>query len=58
MEFSKILNFFTVSAIVILLLTTFVATGITIVSRAEGNLGVSSMTQSLKSCTQNQCCNC
>lgn len=54
MEFSKILSFFTVSAIVILLLTTFVAAGITIVSRAESNLGVSSMTQSLKSCTQNQ----
>lgn len=53
MEFNKIFNFFTVTAIVILLVTTFVATGITIVTRAKSNLGVSVVTQSLKSCTQN-----
>ena len=53
MEFNRIFNFFTVSAIVILLVTTFVATGITIVTRAKSNLGVSVVTESLKSCTQN-----
>ncbi len=39
MEFNRLFNVFTVSAIVILLVTALVSAGFTISSRAESNLG-------------------
>ncbi len=40
MEFNRLLNAFTVSAIIILLVTALVSAGFTVSSRAESNLGV------------------
>lgn len=39
MEFNRMFNIFTVSAIVILLVTALVTAGFTVATRAEGNLG-------------------
>ncbi|MBQ8182909.1 MAG: hypothetical protein IJ025_03290 [Clostridia bacterium] len=39
MEFNRYFNFFTVSAIVILLVTALAAASFAVVSRAESNLG-------------------
>lgn len=39
MKFNRLLNAFTVSAIIILLVTALVSAGFTVSSRAESNLG-------------------
>ena len=48
MEFNRIFNIFTVSAIIIMLLTTIVAACFTISSRANSNLGVAIVTENEK----------
>ncbi len=40
MEFNRLFNIFTVSAIVVLLVTAFVTASFTVLTRAESNLGV------------------
>lgn len=58
MEFNKLFDFFTVTAIIILLVITFLASGITVVNKAKSNLGEFSNTQPSKSCTQIYIVNC
>lgn len=48
MEFNRIFSIFTVSAIVILLLTTLVSACFAISSRANSNLGVAIITENEK----------
>lgn len=45
MEFNRLLNAFTVSAIIILLVTALVGAAFTVSSRAESNLGTVSNTE-------------
>ncbi len=40
MEFNRLFNVFTVSAIIILLITALATAGFTVSSRAESNLGI------------------
>ena len=40
MEFNRLFNIFTVSAIIVLLVTAFVTASFTVLTRAESNLGV------------------
>lgn len=48
MEFNRIFNIFTVSAIIIMLLTTVVSVCFTISNRANSNLGVAVVTENEK----------
>ena len=45
MEFNRLFNVFTVSSIIILLMTALVTASFTVSSRAESNLGVFSNTE-------------
>ncbi len=58
MEFSKILNVFTISAIVVLLLVAFICACVTVVERANNNLEYAEIIESKKSCTQINARNC
>ena len=48
MEFNKMFNVFTVSAIVIMLLTTLISACFAVSMRADSNLGVSVVTENEK----------
>ncbi len=52
MEFEKIFNFFTVSAVVILVVTTLICVSFVIIDKADSNLGATIGSISLENCTQ------
>lgn len=56
MEFNKIFNTFTITAVIIMLLTTLVSVGFAISERAKTNLGVYNSCESLEYLTINHPC--
>ena len=52
MEFEKLFNFYTISAVVILVVTTLICVSFVIVDKADSNLGATVDSIALEICTQ------
>lgn len=52
MEFEKLFNFYTISAVVILVVTTLICVSFVIVDKADSNLGATVDSVTLENCTQ------